>query len=78
MRLPQETIERWRKWCALELANRKMTCADIKTGRDAWAAASLCGILRDAYSDNAIKDAHIQTALEKIFPEAEFKDAKRY
>lgn len=70
--IPQETVARWTKWVDLELANRKLSRGDIKTGRDAWSAASICGILRDAYSDNAIKDAHIQTALKRIFPNAVF------
>lgn len=78
MRIPSETIARWTKWVELEFANRKLNRHDITTGRDAWSAASLCGILKDAYADNAIRDAHIQTALERIFPNAIFRDAKHY
>jgi hypothetical protein len=61
------------------LAARGYTRADIKTGRDAWAVAHGADITRHAYSlSRDIVDAHIQTALERIFPHAVFSDAKRY
>lgn len=53
--------------------------ADILTGKDAWTIAHNAGITRKAYEmGRDITDAHIQTALERIFPNAVFKDAKRY
>ena len=51
---------------------------DVKLGSDAWAIANVSGILSDAYTDRAIVDAHIQTALQSVFPNVTFKDAKRY
>jgi hypothetical protein len=51
---------------------------DVKLGSDAWAIANMCGILRDAYADRSVVDAHIQTAFAVVFPNAVFKDAKRY
>jgi hypothetical protein len=61
------------------LAGHGYSRSDIKTGAQAWAVASRAGITHDAYAiDRSINDAHIQTALEKIFPEAVFKDPKRY
>ena len=56
----------------------ELACLDIKTGRDAWSIAHRAGIVRDAYADREIVDAHIQTALEKIFPNADFLDKKIY
>ena len=55
------------------------TLSDIKTGIDAWTVAHNCGITSHAYSlSRDVKDAHIQTALENIFPNADFKDKKVY
>ena len=52
---------------------------EIVTGRDAWTVAHNSGICRLAYDiSRDITDAHIQTVLEQIFPNAIFKDAKRY
>jgi len=59
-------------------ANTNYGLADIKTGSDAWAVCSRSGVLREAYEDRSVVDAHIQTALEKIFPNAVFRDKKRY
>ena len=52
--------------------------ADVKTGSDAWSIASRSGVLTEAYKDRTMTDAHIQTALEKIFLNATFGDKKRY
>lgn len=51
---------------------------EVKTGAEAWAIASRCGVTRDAYTDLSVTDGHIQTALEKIFPNAVFLDSKVY
>lgn len=64
------------KWLAANLS--ETGCHDVKTGSDAWAIASRSGILHVAYQDRSVTDAHIQTALEAIFPNAVFKDRKRY
>lgn len=50
----------------------------VVRGVDAWALAGRAGILQLAYADPKIIDAHIQTALERIFPNATFLDKKRY
>ena len=57
------------------------TRADIKTGIDAWSIAHKVGICATAYNlprSLGVNDAHIQTALEALFPNAVFRDAKRY
>jgi len=51
---------------------------DVVTGKEAWNVANAVGILSEAYKDRTVIDAHIQTALEKLFPDAIFKDKKVY
>jgi hypothetical protein len=61
----------------LETAPYKLE--DILIGKDAWTVAHNCGLVDFAYSiSRDVTDAHIQTALEKLMPNAVFKDAKRY
>ena len=56
-----------------------LSLSDIKTGIDAWTVAHKCGITKHAYDlSRDVKDAHIQTALESIFPNVSFKDKKVY
>ena len=55
-----------------------LTRDSILTGRDAWTVASRAGITADAYTDRSVTDGHIQTALQRIFPNAVFLDAKAY
>lgn len=78
-RIDNETVRRWeglaREWLR---ANTGLEPMSIRTGIDAWTVAQCCGIIREAYVDPTVVDAHIQTALEKIFPNAQFRDAKRY
>ena len=55
------------------------TSRDVTTGRSAWAIAHKCGITNHAYGlSRDVVDAHIQTVLARIFPDAVFQDAKRY
>lgn len=55
-----------------------LVLADIKTGHDAWTIASRSGMLNICYSDRTVYDAHIQTVLEKIFPNVRFISKKVY
>lgn len=78
-----KTTERWDQKAQAWLdANAngltRLTLAEIMTGIDAWTVAHRSGITQEAYSDRTVTDAHIQTALERIFPNAQFKDVKRY
>jgi len=83
-RIPPETIARWQEtatdWLAANAKKdgRPATIQDVTTGRDAWTVAHCAGLLADAYRIDGIHDAHIQTALGKVFPDAVFRDAKRY
>ena len=75
----KETVARWtsqaKDWLESKLP---VTLSDVKTGKDAWTVAHRCGITKEAYKDRNVVDAHIQTALESIFPNAVFMDKKRY
>lgn len=74
--------ERARQWLidhAAKTGHPLARLEDVDRGVDAWAVAHSAGLTREAYDmGRDINDAHIQTALEKIFPNAYFKDKKRY
>jgi len=74
----KETVGRWKALANEYLIMRNLSRFEINTGVWAWSIAHRCGITREAYNDRKVVDAHIQTALETIFPNAVFKDAKRY
>lgn len=65
------------------LAHYGYTFLDVKTGQDAWNVLFKSGAYR-AIGDDFIggypdyKDAHFQTALARLMPNAVFKDAKVY
>lgn len=77
------TVERWRGmaqgWMLRGIVEPHNGLEHVILGRDAWTVAHRAGICAEAYAmSRDIHDAHIQTALEKIFPNVVFKDAKRY
>ena len=72
------TVESWKHMAEEFLNYKNMNLTDVKTGSDAWTIANRVGILNHAYNDRSVTDGHIQTALEQIFPNAVFKDAKVY
>lgn len=78
MRIDSETLLRWQTMAQEYLTVRDRARLSVFTGVDAWNIAHNCGITREAYADRSIVDAHIQTALESIFPNAVFKDRKVY
>jgi len=72
-------LEDYRNMAHDFLAAYGYSCSDVTTGLDAWTVAHRSGITADAYAiSRDIKDAHIQTVLEQIFPNAVFRDSKRY
>ena len=74
-------LMQWKREADAFCATHSLTRDDIKTGVDAWAVAHKTGMTRTAYDlprSLGVNDAHIQTVLEAIFPNAVFKDAKRY
>jgi len=75
------TVTRWAKMAEmflLRLEGVTGTTKDIHLGVEAWTIAHLSGITSEAYDDRSVTDAHIKTALEKIFPNANFKDRYSY
>lgn len=74
-----EKVKHWGE-LAEKWLNEKhgISCVDIKMGVEAWVIAHRTGISSDAYKDDTVTDAHIKTALQKIFPNAVFKDKYHY
>jgi hypothetical protein len=78
MRL-QSKLEQYEQMVAATLAQYGVAKGSITEGWQAWRVAGKAGVLDDAFAiSRDITDGHIQTALEKIFPAAVFKDPKRY
>jgi len=73
-----EIITCWTKRATDYLADRGYGICDIKTGAHAWEIAHRVNISFEAYSDRTVVDAHIVTALKKIFPHAIFVDKYTY
>lgn len=77
-RFDDQIITDWTKLADKYLTPHNYTRGDIKTGRDAWAVAHRCGITAIAYLARDVTDAHIKTALARVFPNAVFKDKYHY
>lgn len=80
MKISNETVDRWIKLVDSWFAANALTLGRnaVAHGRDAWTVANRAGLTREAYEDRTITDGHIQTALERIFPNAVFRDKKVY
>ena len=80
MKISNETVARWIKlvdgWFAAKAQEFDRNA--VVQGRDAWTVAHRAGLTREAYEDRTITDGHIQTALERVFPNAVFRDKKVY
>ena len=85
-KIDTDTLVRWTKmvddWMA---ANAGILDAvgirlrdHVVDGISAWTLVRRSGVLDEAYKDRSIVDAHIQTAMEKIFPNVKFRDKKVY
>ncbi len=73
-----DTLIRWEGMIWNFLGQNGYGIEDVVTGKEAWNVANVVGILSEAYEDRTVIDAHIQTVLEKLFPDAIFKDKKVY
>jgi len=78
MKFNSETVKRWSGMVEAYLKEKSLTVEDIRLGADAWAAARRAGCLENAYGDRTVTDAHIVTALKRIFPKATFRDKYIY
>lgn len=85
-KISEAYVAEFKALAAAWLAERNLACDDVKTGGDAWLIASRSGISAICYGDTSrdlpglegVHDAHIQTALQAVFPNCVFRDAKRY
>jgi len=72
-------IPQYREWADARLAVSHRSRDQIKSGREAWHLAHTSDILDHAYAQGRdVTDGHIQTALERVFPNALFLDKKVY
>lgn len=79
MRIDATTIETFKTMADDRLKECLVDRSGILQGPDAWTVAHQAGIVRHAYDIGAdVTDGHIQTALERVFPNAVFKDKKVY
>ena len=71
MKVDKETLNRWRKYCALYIQDLGygQGLADCKHPACAWTIAHRLDIPREAYHMGC-NDTHIETALKRIFPNA--------
>ncbi len=74
-----EHIPAWsaRALAWLQSQRPELTLADVRAPGDAWMIAHKAGFWKEA-NDAGVNDGPIQTALERIFPNVTFNDAKRY
>lgn len=83
MRIEQKHLDLIASLGADYLARHGYTFTDVKTGIDAWHVLHKSGAYRAIGDDFTggypdYKDAHFQTALARLMPNAIFKDAKVY
>ena len=79
-------IARFADMASAWLAPQGYSNSDVKLGSDAWLIANRAGITEICYGNTAkdipgipdCHDAHIKTALAKVFPNAVFKDKYHY
>ena len=79
-------VDRFRQLATDWLAPKGFKVEDVKLGTDAWLIAHNSGITDICYGNSAkdlpgvqgCTDAHIKTALARIFPNAVFKDRYRH
>lgn len=73
-RFDKETVSRWTAQVDAWMSEnwQGMTRDGVQFARDAWTVAHRSGVTDEAYRDRSVTDAHIQTALAKIFPNIVF------
>lgn len=78
MKFDNQIVNRWAEQAADYLGRCGYDISNVKTGVEAWDIAHRIGITQEAYQDRSVTDAHIKTALQKIFPDAVFLDKYLY
>ena len=85
-KIDNATIAQFRDMASEWLAAQNYANCDVLVGSDAWFIAGKSGILDICYGNTAKDipgipdccDGHIQTALQAVFPNCVFRDAKWY
>lgn len=77
-KITEGQISRWHEMVRQYLVRLGSHAGKVEQGWQAWNIADKVGILREAYLDRTVTDGHIQTALQKVFPNCTFKDKKVY
>jgi len=85
-KIDKETLVRWTKMVEDWMGKNAgildpygvSTRDHIKDGVSAWTLVRRADVLDEAYKDRSVVDAHIQTAMETIFPNVRFRDKKVY
>lgn len=78
MKIPDAMVQGWINRADAFCQSKGVVRSDVVVGREAWDVAHHLGFTNEAYKDRTVVDAHIQTALERVFPNVVFKDPKRY
>ena len=86
MKINKETLVKWTKmvddWMSKNAGILDpygiRTRDHVVDGASAWTLVRRSGVLDEAYQDRSVVDAHIQTAMETIFPNVRFRDKKVY
>lgn len=79
MLVSQEHVTIMRELCSKLLIENGYTLEAVTTGTDAWNVYHKAGCFNAIGGYNApYSDGHLQTALEKIFPNVVFKERKTY
>ena len=74
-----DKIEEYRKIIEVHAEANGIDISKITTETQAWMIAKNAGVINAMYRfDPDVRDAHIQTALGKIFPNAEMNHHQRY
>lgn len=73
-----EDVEDFRVQAVGYLALRGFQINDVKHGSDAWVIAHQTGFASQCYEQADVTDAHIVTAMKKVFPNVVFKDRYSY
>jgi hypothetical protein len=78
-KISSNDIEMFREQAEGFLTLRGYSIDDVKLGSDAWTVAHNVGFASYCYDlGRDIYDAHIVTAMKKVFPNAVFKDRYSY
>jgi len=75
MKISHVMRDQWRQKISEWLFSEKqLLIDDITTPGDAWYIARVSGCMKDVFGSRDITDAHIVTALKKIYPNVRWSE----